>query len=280
LLKKYKLKKVFLSRSLMDAQEGTYLNRRIRFVNDGIEIEGDPKHAKLLIDEWGMLNAKGVDTPLNKEVCKMSTGRNPMTATEATRFRRGVARINYMSQDRCDLSSASKIMSQSMSNPLRGDDAKLKRVVRYLVINPRCINLMKYQTVVGGLPVMVDSDWAGDEKTRKSTSGGIVLHGGHLISHLSKAQTSIALSSGEAELNALFKGMTAGIGAFELLAEFCVEPFLELCTDSSAANGIILRSWVGRLKHLSTKQLWVQGAVAASKARTTKQIRDIISADI
>lgn len=88
-----------------------------------------------------MTNATGVDTPLTKEVCKMNDGRNPMTATEATRFRRGVARVNYMAQDRCDLSVASKIMSQSMSNPLQGDDAMLKRVVWYILRFPRCIIL-------------------------------------------------------------------------------------------------------------------------------------------
>ena len=51
-----------------------------------------------------------------------------------------------------------------------------------------------------------DSDWAGDKETRRSTSGGCLMLGQHVISHWSKSQSNIALSSGEAELNAAVKG--------------------------------------------------------------------------
>lgn len=227
-----------------------------------------------------MSNAKGVDTPMTKELCRHGDNRNSMNAVEATRFRRGVARVNFMAQDRCDLSTASKLMSQSMSNPLRGDDAMLKRVIRYLVRYPRCTNLMKYQNTVGNLRAMVDSDWAGDEKTRKSTSGGLVLHGGHVISHWCKAQATVALSSGEAELNALVKGMAEAIGVFELLGELSIPAELELVTDSSAARGIVLRHGLGRLKHLTTKQLWIQGAIVAYNTITTKVPRNVKFSDL
>ena len=55
-----------------------------------------------------------------------------MNAHAATEYRRAVARVNYMAQDRCDLSSASKAMTQSMSNPRAGYDMLVKRVIRYL----------------------------------------------------------------------------------------------------------------------------------------------------
>ena len=67
---------------------------------------------------------------------------------------------------------------------------------------------------------MVDSDWAGEVNSRIYTSGGVILHGVHLISHRSKMQATVALSSGEAELNAAVKGASAGIGILELLKEW------------------------------------------------------------
>ena len=50
----------------------------------------------------------------------------------ATKVRRGIARINYMAQDRPDLSAAAKAMSQHMSKPREGVLNSIKRCVRYL----------------------------------------------------------------------------------------------------------------------------------------------------
>jgi hypothetical protein len=58
---KYDLKSSVLHPGSSD--EGRYLNRRIRWVGAEIELEGDDKHAKVLVDEWGMSQSKTVDTP-------------------------------------------------------------------------------------------------------------------------------------------------------------------------------------------------------------------------
>ena len=49
------------------------------------------------------------------------------------------------------------------------------------------------------LEVHVDSDWAGDTVTRRSTTGLIVRHGEHLLRHSSTVQSVIGLSSAESE---------------------------------------------------------------------------------
>jgi hypothetical protein len=45
-----------------------------------------------------------------------------------------------------------------------------------------------------------DADWAGDKKTRKSTTGGVIILAGGPVSWISTRQRSIALSTQEAEL--------------------------------------------------------------------------------
>ena len=45
-----------------------------------------------------------------------------------------------------------------------------------------------------------DSDWGGDLVTRRSTSGGCILRGDHLLMHWSRTQQVVSLSSAEAEL--------------------------------------------------------------------------------
>ena len=158
-----------------------------------------------------MQGANGVETPLTNELTQRSDNRPLMSEGEAKRYRRAVARVNYMAQDRCDISSASRVLSQSMASPRMGDEALIKRLIRYLRKYPRSYNFMKYQVKQYNITVMVDSDWAGDVTNRRSTSGGLIMLGEHILQHWSKMQSTIALSSGEAELNASDKGASEGI---------------------------------------------------------------------
>jgi hypothetical protein len=48
-----------------------------------------------------------------------------------------------------------------------------------------------------------DADWAGDKSDRKSTSGNCIFINGNLVSWQTKKQTTVALSSAEAELVSL-----------------------------------------------------------------------------
>ena len=58
----------------------------------------------------------------------------------------------------------------------------------------------------------VDSDWAGCRKTRKSTSGGVLMLGTTAARGWSTKQAVIALSIGEAEYHAALKGASSALG--------------------------------------------------------------------
>ena len=81
-------------------------------------------------------------------------------------------------------------------------------------------------------------------QTRRSTSGGAILHGSHLVFHYSRTQQLIALSSAEAELNASIKAAQEGLSLRNLWREMGEECFLELRGDSSANDGVIKRELV------------------------------------
>ena len=86
------------------------------------------------------------------------------------------------------------------------DWVRLKRVVRYLKRHPRLIWDFPWQEESEQVTVFVDSDWAGCRRSRRSTSGGVVLFGKHLITHWARTQGVVALSSGEAEMYASIEG--------------------------------------------------------------------------
>ena len=69
----------------------------------------------------------------------------------------------------------------------------------------------------------------------------------------------MALSSGEAELNAGVKGISEVIGLREMIEEFGDDLEIDVLTEASVCKIILLRHGCGKMKHLSTKQLWVQG---------------------
>jgi hypothetical protein len=124
------------------------------------------------------------------------------------------------------------------------------------------------------------SDWANDESTRRSTSGGIIFHGDHILCHWAKTQSTIALSSGEAELNGLVKAISEVIGVFELLAEIYTPKKIIINTDASAARGMLLRRGSGKVKHLTAKQLWVQEIVKSYSVDIIKIDRKVNWADV
>ena len=100
-----------------------------------------------------------------------------------------------------------------------------------------------------------------------------------MITHWSRTQPVVALSSGEAELNASLKGGCELIGARELLCEMGREYTMRLYGDSSACKGTLHREGVGKLKHISVKQLWLQEKVNSGQIGFVKIQREINSAD-
>ena len=87
-----------------------------------------------------------------------------------------------------------------MARPSQGNWILLKRLARFLVGAPRLVQHFAWQGKGQDVCTYTDSDWAGDKVSRKSTSGGIMFIGEHVIKSWSSNQTIIALSSAEAEL--------------------------------------------------------------------------------
>ena len=115
-------------------------------------------------------------------------------------FRAIAARANYLPADRPDIQYAVKEVCRRMAKPVEGDWQKLIRLGRYLKGPPRCVLEYRWQAA-GSVPTgYSDSDWAGDRTTGKSTTGGIVMLGTHLVKSWSRTQDSVTLSSAEAEL--------------------------------------------------------------------------------
>jgi hypothetical protein len=134
--------------------------------------------------------------------------------------------------------------------------------------------------VVDAIDVYTDTDWAGCPRTRKSTSGGCVLMGSHALKSWSTTQSSVALSSGEAEFNGVVRGSGIALGMQSLLKDLGHELPVRVWTDSSAAIGVCTRQGLGKLRHLDTHTLWVQQAVRSGRIDLRKVLGEENPADI
>lgn len=266
-----------------EQKQGTFLGRTISWETWGISYEGDRRILENMLKEWDMRGCSSVSTPWTRD--ESSRGRESqeevlVDSARIAKFRRAAARFNYMSLDDPRISYASKEISRSMAQPTVESELKVKRVMRYLSGWPRCLIAYPWQDPPSQLIGSSDSDWGGCTKTRRSTSGGGIMLGSHLLSHWSRTQTCVALSSGEAELNAMLKAGCEGLHIQNLLRELGVQVGLHLRGDSSASQGTLQRLGAGKVKHLYTRQVWLQEKVHDQSVSIEKIPRSINWADV
>ena len=240
------------------------LNRIARRTPHGYEWEADPRHAELIIQQMGLVAATSLSTPGNKDR-DPHLDEEPLQGEEATAYRAAAARANYLAMDRADIQYAAKEVCRKMATPRRCDWQKVKRLARYLVGVPRVVQQFNWQASPDRITAIVDTDYAGCLETRKSTSGGVLMHGSHCIRSWSTTQSVIALSSGEAELYGIVKGASAGLGFQSIAKDLGSSLYVDVYSDSAAAKGMVRRTGLGKVRHIHVQELWVQQALRENR---------------
>ena len=153
---------------------------------------------------------------------------------------------------------AVKELCRGMAKPTRAHWHKLKRLGRYLVDNRRTITRYDWQGHEAEVIGYSDSDWAGCRVTGKSTSGGVIMIGGHFLKGWSRTQNHVTLSSAEAELIALVKCSAELLGIRSAMRDLGADSSGVVYADSSAALAIANRKGAGKLRHINISTLWIQ----------------------
>ena len=156
------------------------------------------------------------------------TGARRMTESdskenEATRRRSACIRLSYLVQDRWDLAGTAKHLARRMSEPREFDFVPLKRAARYLVGKPKAALSYRRQKNVDKITVFVDSDFAGDPVSRKSTTGLVGRIGNHTVKFGSTLRSLSALSVGEAEFYAVAKGGQVGLSLISMYQDLGIQ---------------------------------------------------------
>ena len=92
----------------------------------------------------------------------------------------------------------------------------------------------------------------------------------------------IALSSGESEFYAAVKTASVSLGMQAMMKDLGVnmDKPIKLYVDSTACMGAAGRRGAGRIRHIATSTLWLQGAVAERRITLSKVAGTANPADI
>eukprot|EP00435_Cladocopium_sp_Y103_P034158 s1161_g8.t1 len=258
-----------------------FLNRLVRFIPDGadgptLEIEADARHAEILMTEFNFdTKTKGSDIPEEKMTQSelVDAERQPvLDHKQVTMFRSMVMRMAYMSVDRPDLCHVVRSLASAMKSPKMVDWLRLKKAVRYLVKQPYLKRVFKMQSRKDmRVEAWSDSDWAGDLKTRRSTTGSVVKVGTHTVLVKGASQKVVALSSSESEFYAMCRTSTLAEFVRGILLFWGMPPALtRLRVDSSSAKAMAERRGVGTSRHIQARYLWLQEKIFAKELDVQK----------
>ena len=286
LRKEYELKdRGRLGSGEKDLKSVDMLGRRIRWHDWGLTWEGDSRHRDSVLEYFGM---GGDSKALKKTGYKDKDAGSPgdggdqeLNPEECTAFRALAARLNYMAQDHPAIQFAAKEICRKMARPIGSDFFKIKRLARFLVGIRTVEWLYPWQTESDACHVKVfsDSDWAGCQETRRSTTGGLLMIGSHPLRTWSSTQSVVATSSAEAELYSMAEGASRGCGFKTVLGETGAEVQLTVSTDASAAKAFASTRGLGKMRHLEVKDLWIQALVKSGRVAVYKVRGEVNVAD-
>jgi hypothetical protein len=246
-----------------------YLGKEWRTTTGGFLVRTPRSYLDSLLEVTGLSNAKGVNTPGSSQRAPKDSDEEPLEEGLYQQFRTALGKLLWISHERCDVSFAVKELSREATKPTHRTWEQLKRVCRYLKYSWDTVQRLTVtnHSKVAYLDLYCDANW---NRGGKSTSCGHVQCSGFPLLFFSRTQTVVTLSSCEAELLALSSGLQEAKGLQNLLLETGLSLHIRAYSDSSSAISIASRKGPGKLRHISLRELWVQGEVRSKKVSLVK----------
>jgi transposase InsO family protein len=257
-----------------------FLGLEINREEDGSVRVSQTHYTEKLLERFNMSNCKAVTTPIVKDNDTEESSRNSEFP-----YRQAVGALMFlMCGTRPDIAYALSVVSRNLENPTDRDVVRVKRILRYLRGTTNCGLLYKNNQAKGVFECYSDADHGGDLSTGRSTSGVLCLHSGAPISWMSQRQSSVAISTTEAEVVAASEAAREIIWIKRILTELDqlkATPTLQI--DNEAAIRLAQnpefhrRTKHIRIRHFFVRELVTAGEIMVSKVDSEKQLADILT---
>jgi hypothetical protein len=259
-----------------------YLGLEVLQNKDGIMVT-QTAYAQRILEKCGMGDCNPCTTPTEN---RLKLTKNSTAATvDATEFRSTVGSLRYLVHTRPDITFAVSYVSRFMERPTVEHQAAVKHVLRYIAGTLRFGCWFAKGTEETRLTGFSDSDHAGDQDDRKSTSGLFFFLGSRPISWQSQKQKIVSLSSCEAEYIAGTGAVCQGVWLARLLGELTDEDTrkFELFIDNKSAISLSKNPvFHDRSKHIDLRYHFIRecaevGKVEVKYVNTEEQLADILT---
>jgi Reverse transcriptase (RNA-dependent DNA polymerase) len=251
----------------------------------GMRITRNRSDRTIILDQETYITKALEKFDLNE--CKMATTPESTGVTEATApedaLDRPVDQLQYMSlvgtalyattSIRLDAAHALQRRAARVQSPTNRDMIAIKRVFRYFS-GSRSVGL-KFGGGQHHTDVTVDSfsdaDWGNDKVDRKSISGWIVKLNGTPVAWSAKKQSTVALSTCEAELYSLSEVVKEVLWLQGLLNELSLTftaPSIVHCDNSSTVTISKTGVKTERTKHIDIRHNFITDTVASGVIKT------------
>lgn len=235
-----------------------------------------------LIRKFGLSDAKVAKTPMDEGFLKVQD--TSESFLDQTQYRSLVGGLLYLSVcARPDIAVSTGILGRKVSAPTEACWVAAKRVVRYLKATKHW--RLVYNGSGGGLIGYSDADWAGDAKSRKSTTGYVFCYAGGAVSWASRKQASVTLSSMESEYVALSEATQELVWLRRLMDDMGerVEGPVKMKEDNQSCIRFVNSDRTNRRsKHIETKEHFVKqqcvsGLIALEYCPTEDMVADVFT---
>ncbi|CAN6447027.1 unnamed protein product [Victoria cruziana] len=241
-----------------------------------------------VLQRYGMKDCKAGDTPVSKGD-KFSLKQCPSTPIESKEMEQipyasAVGSLMYAQVcTRPDIAFIVGMLGRYLSNPEKDHWKAVKRIMRYLQGSKD--NMLVYRKS-DDLEILgySDSDFAGCQDSRRSTSGYVFTLAGGAISWKSIKQTLVASSTMAAEYIACYKASNQALWLRNFVAGLRImtgieRPLRLLCDSSSAVQFSNNNRSLSKSKHIDIKYLVVKertqnGQVSLEHIGTDSMIAD------
>jgi hypothetical protein len=258
-----------------------FLGLQITQSDKGISIS-QTKYINEMLKKFQMEDSKPVGTPMVTG-CKLSKF-DDTKDVDQTVYRSMIGSLLYATATRPDIMHAVCQVGRFQASPKTSHLLAVKRIFRYL----------KGTTEYGlwyptgnqlDLYAFTDADWAGCVDDRKSTSGATFFLGGCLVSWSSKKQSTVSLSTAEAEYIAAATCCTQVLWMKQMLEDIHIhydEPIPIFCDNTSAISISKNPVMHSKTKHIPIKFHFLREQVMSKVIKveyvgTKDQIADVFT---
>ncbi|KAK1431533.1 hypothetical protein QVD17_07993 [Tagetes erecta] len=260
--------KFFLGLEVQQTAEGIFLSQE--------------KYATALVAKFGVKNCKTEVTPMNyNEKLQLEDGAD---RSNEEQFRSLIGGLLYLTHSRPDLAYSVSLISRFMQAPSKIHMGAARRILKYVAGTTK-LGIWYKRSQGVKLVGFSDSDWASSVDDRKSLSAYVFTLGAGVVSWRSKKQTTVALSSTEAEYIAATGATCQALWLRRVLKDLGYtqeEPTIIYCDNKSTINLAKNPITDGRTRHIDIKYHFIREMIGKEEVilhfcNTHNQIADVMT---